>query len=260
MRFGMHLRELARLRVAVAASALLAAFAAVWSVAHISVLPPRLQPRALDMATSYVQILVDTPHSSVLDLRQPTDDIQPLTNRAVLIGTLMASAPVRGYIARRAGVPADRVQVVAPRTQQQPRPTAQAGDKKGPTDLLKSTDQYRLDIQANPTVPLLNVYAQAPTATASQELADAAVTGLGDYLRDVASSDKTPPPVQVKLRQLGLARGRVIDKGVRLQVVFLVFSIVFALSCAGTILVARVRRGWQLADVGDQMPASSWNS
>lgn len=264
MRLGLHLRELSRLPMGVVASALLAAFTAVWSVASVGVLPPRLKPRELDMATASVQVVVDTPDSAVLDLRQSTEDLVPLKNRAVLIGTLMASAEVRGDIARRAGVPAERLQILVPRTPQQPRPVAQSGAKKGPRDLLASTDQYRLDVQANPTVPLLNIDAQAPTAAAAQRLADAAVNGLGDFLRGVAVSENTPQDMQVRLRQLGAAKGKVINRGIRVQVALVVFALVFALSCAATVLVARVRRGWRLADVaragGTGTNGSAWNS
>ena len=251
MRFGMHLRELSRLPLGVAVSALLAAFAAVWSVADISFSPPRLEPRALDMATAQAQVVVDTPYAAAVDLRQGVDDIEPLKQRAVLIGTLMASAAVRADIADRAGVPAERLQIVAPRTPEQPRPVAQSGEKKGPADLFKSTDQYRLDVQANPTVPLLTIQAQAPTADASEDLANAAVSGLDDYLGQLAASENTPDELQVKLRQLGTAKGNVINKGVQVQVILVVFSLVFALSCAATILLARVRRGWHLARVAE---------
>jgi hypothetical protein len=247
MRFGIHLRELLSLRVGVAASVLLAAFAAVWSVANVSLLPPGLHSRALDMASAQAQVVVDTPNSAVLDMRQDTTDIEPLKNRAVLIGTLMGSAAVRADIARRAGVPVERLQIVAPRTPEQPRPIEQSGQKKGPGDLVKSTDQYRLDVQANPTVPLLTIDAQAPTAEAAQRLANASVAGLGDYLSGLASSQKTPKQMEVRLRQLGTAKGTVINHGVKLQVVLIVFSLVFALSCAATVLIARVARGWQLA-------------
>lgn len=249
MRFGLHLRELLSLRVGVAASVLLAAFAAVWSVANISLFPPGLHSRALNIASAQAQVVVDTPRSAVLDLRQDTNDIEPLKNRAVLIGTLMASAAVRADIAHRAGVPADRLQIVAPRTPEQPRPIEQSGKKKGPGDLVKSTDQYRLDVQSNPTVPLLTIDAQAPTAKAAQGLANASVAGLGDYLAGLASSEKTPKQTEVRLRQLGTAKGTVINHGVKLQVVLVVFSLVFALSCAATVLIARVARGWQLAGI-----------
>lgn len=251
MRFGMHLRELSRLPAAIAVSALLAAFAALWSVANISLAPPGLKPRALDLATAQAQVVVDTPYSAALDLRQSVDDIEPLKQRAVLLGTLMASEAVRADIAHRAGLPADQLQIVAPRTPDQPRAVTQSGAKQGPGDLLKSTDQYRLEIQANPTVPLLTINAQAPTADASQELANAAVSGLGDYLDELAASEKTPSDLQVKLRQLGTAKGEVINRGVRFQVILIVFCLVFALSCAATILVNRAWRGWRLAGAFD---------
>ena len=247
MRFGMHLREMSRLPLGVVASILLAAFAAAWSVAHVSVLPPRLEPRELEMATAYTQVVVDTPHSVVMDLRQGTYDLAPLKNRAVLIGTLMASAPVRAYIARRAGIPSERLHVAAPRTPEQPRPVDKSGSKRGPRELLRSTDQYRLEIQANPSVPILNVTTQAPTAKAAKELANAAVSGLDDYLGRVAATEKTPRNMRVEIRQLGAAEGTVINRGIQLQVVGVVFILVLALSCAVTILLARVRRGWQLA-------------
>jgi hypothetical protein len=255
MRLGKHLRELTRLRRGVAASALVAVAAAVWSVAGVSILPPRLTPRSLEMATGYTQVVVDTPRSALLDLRQSTDDIDALKNRAVLVGTVMASPPVRAFIARRAGLPAGALQVVPPRTPAQPRATAASGHKKGATDLLRSTDQYRLDIRANPTVPILDVYAQAPTASAAAGLANAAVTGLEDYLRHLATADRTPAELQVRIRRLGGARGDVINNGIGLQVALVTFLIVFGVACCAAVVVARVRRGWLLAAESDRQPA-----
>ncbi len=247
MRFGVHLREMSRLPLGVVASILLATFAAASSVAHVSLLPLRLEPRELEMATASTQVVVDTPHSVVMDLRQGTYDLSPLKNRAVLIGTLMASTPVRTYIAQRAGIPPERLHVAAPRTPEQPRPVDSSGSNRGPRELLRSTDQYRLEIQANPSVPLLNITTQAPTAGTAEELANAAVTGLDDYLGQLARTEKTPRSMRVEIRQLGAAEGTVINRGIQVQVVAIVFILVLALSSAVTILLARVRRGWQLA-------------
>jgi hypothetical protein len=254
MAFGRHLRELMRLRVGVIASTLLATLAAIWSVADISVSPPKLTSRSMEMGTAFTQVVVDTPNSAILDLRQETYDIDSLKNRAVLVGNVMASPPVRGYIARRAHVPDEALQIVTPRTPAEPRARAELGSKKGPGDILESTDQYRLDIQANPTVPVLDVYAQAPTAKASEELANAAVDGLGDYLRELAGSERTPAEMQARLRQLGRAHGEVINDGVKLQVAVVVFLLVFAISSAAVVVVSRVRRGWVAAE------AAGWSS
>jgi hypothetical protein len=243
----MHFQELSRLRLGVVVSVAIAAFVAVWSVADISLAPPGLKPRALDIASAETQVVVDTPYSTVVDLRQGVDDIQPLQERSLLIGTLMSTSDVRANIARRAHIAPALLQVVAPRTPDQPRPVAQSGEKKGPSDLFKSTDQYRLDIEANPTIPLLSITAQAPTAEAAQRLANAAVSGLNDYLHRLVASEDTPGGLQVTLRQLGRPHGEIVNKGVQLQVVMVVFLVVFALCCAASIGLARVRRGWKLA-------------
>jgi len=247
----MHLRELARLPGGVLVSALLAASAAIWSVAGVSLFPPGLKPRAEEMATAETQVVVDTPYSAVLDLRQPTNDVDALKNRAVLIGTLMASTDVRADIARRASIATERLRVVPPRTPDQPRPIQQSAAKPGPRDLLKSTDQYRLDVQASPTIPLLTIDAQAPTAKTAQALADASVTGLRDYLVGLAAADKAPTRLQVRLRQLGAAKGIVINRGIQVQVMLVVFLLVFAVSCGATMVIARVRRGWQIAAIAE---------
>lgn len=247
MRLGMYLREISRLRVGIAVSALVAALAALWSVADVSVLPPSLHARSLEMASAYTQVIVDTPDSTLFDLRQSTDDIQDMANRALLVGSLMGSPPVAAYIARQAGVPADTLQIQAPRTPEQPLVNAVPGRSNGPSDLLRSTDQYRLDIEADPTVPFLDIYAQAPTASAAGRLANGAVDGVGDYLRQIAASERTPQGEQVQIRQFGRAQGKVINGGIELQVALLAFFFVFVGGCAISAGIARVRRGWSLA-------------
>ncbi len=247
MRLGMHLRELSRLRAGVALSLLLALFAAAWSVAKISLFPPGWEPRQVEMATAHTEVVVDTPKSTILDLRQPTDDIIALKNRSLLIGNVMASPPVRAYIARRAGISADALLIVTPRTPAEPRAREAVDAKKGPTDLLRSTDQYRLDIQANPTVPILDVDAQAPSAESAGRLANAAADGLRDYVTSLASAEGTPRQLQVRVRQLGRAQGEVINEGVALEVAVLIFLLVFAASCGAVVVLSRVSQGWRVA-------------
>jgi hypothetical protein len=250
MQLGMHLRELARMRVALALSFLLAVFVALSVAYKVSVLPPSVGPRSLEMGTASTRVMVDTSKSLVLDIRYGTGDFDSLTERAVLLGNLMASAPVREYIARRAHVPAEVIRATTPLTPDFPRPLAAEGEQKHMSDLLRSTDQYRLNIQANPTVPIIDVYAQAPSAKAAEQLANGAVDGLRDYLAVTARLQSNRPngDDQPLLSQLGRAHGAVINNGVRLQVLLLTFGFVFALCCAVALFVGRVRRGWKLAD------------
>jgi hypothetical protein len=251
MELGRHLRELTRLRVGVVICVLVATFAALSVNYKISLLPPGLHQRSLTMAAASTEVLIDTPTSVVLDLRQNTGDMDALTNRSVLIGNVMASTPVRAYIGRRIGQPGDAIQATTPRTPNSPRPFQTAENRKRTTDLLASTDQYRLNIVSDPTVPVLTIYAQAPSARAAGELANAAVDGLRDYLGQVGRSQRIPDAAQIRVAQLGRARGTVINGGVGVQATMLAFLFFFAVAAAATIFVARVRRGFRLAEEHD---------
>jgi hypothetical protein len=255
MQLGTHLRELWQLRIGLVASVVIALFAALWSVGQVGLFPPSVEPRALEIAAASTSVLVDTPKSTVLDLSVNTYDFRGFTNRSLLVGNIMASAPVRGYIARRAHVPADILQVASPVTPDFPRQLASSGEKHS-SDILKSPDEYRLSIQANPTVPVVDVYAEAPTAEAAQQLANGAVDGMKDYLRDLGATQQVPAKEQIHLEQLGRAKGGVIDPGISLKVALLSFLLVFAACSVATLFLARVRRGWVAEAKRDQVTES----
>jgi hypothetical protein len=168
-----------------------------------------------------------------------------MTNRAVLIGNVMASEPVREYIGRRAKIPAAQLQVASPVTPDFPRPLATSG-KKSPSDILKSPNAYRLSIQANPTVPMLDIYAEAPTPELAEQLANGAVDGMQDYLNDLAVAQQVPAERRARLEQLGRAKGGVVNPGVRMKLGALSFFIVLAASSASVLAISRLRQGWNL--------------
>jgi hypothetical protein len=251
VKLGKRIWTLWQLRPWVLASALLALIVAVWSVANISLLPPRLTPRDLEMATGTTHVIVDTPRSTVLDLRQNTDDLKALTQRAVLLGNVIANGAVRAAIAHQANVPVDVLQVIPPLTPAQLVPQAGSTNNKV-GDIAKSTKQYRLSINVNPTVPMLDIYSQAPTAAGAAVLANAAVDGLRNYLAALAEEQHTPAADQTRLLQLGRAHGAVINHGIQWQVAFLVFGLTFSLACATVIFGSRIRRGWQIRALEEQ--------
>jgi hypothetical protein len=175
----------------------------------------------------------------------------------------MASLQVREYIARRVHVSPDAIRVTPPVTPDFPRPLAQTGNEKHTSDLLRSADQYRLSIEADPTVPVLYAHAQAPSARAAAVLANAAVDGLRDYLAAVAASERVAPSRQVRVEQLGRARGGVINDGAGVQLALLVFLGVFGLSFGLLRFVERRKHrstaaGHPEADLPSVKPAEPW--
>jgi len=242
---GVRLRKLWALRGGVALCLALAGFAALWSVQSISLIPMRLTPRSLEMATASTHVVVDTPTSAVLDLRQNTYSFEGLRNRAVLLGNVIAGTTVRGAIARRAHVSADALRIQAPLTLEQAAPPPDSGNARRTGDIVRLNDQYRLNIQANLSVPMLDIYSQAPTAGSAAVLANAAVDELRAYLTRLAAAQHTPPQDQIRLLQLGRAQGTVINKGVQWEVFVLAFVLTFAVSCATVLFIASVRAGWR---------------
>ena len=166
------------------------------------------------MASATTHVIVDTPRSSILDLRQDTYSLEALRQRTVVLGSVMAEGQVRQAIEDRGEVPAGQLQVTPPLTPEQPRAVAGSGPQKHTTDVVESTDQYRLSIQANPTVPIMDIYAQAPSAQAAEKLANGAVDELRSYLADLALQERTPEAAQIRLVQLGRAHGAVINGGI----------------------------------------------
>jgi hypothetical protein len=247
MLLGNRMRTLWQQRAGVVASALLALFAALSSVGDVRLVPPGFTPRSLDMASASTHVLIDTPRSALLDRRQDISSLQGLSDRALLLGNVIAREPVRAFIAKRAGVPLDALQITPPLTPKQPRAPVDADTQKHTSDVLKSNDEYRLNIEANPTVPLLDVYAQTEDAATAASLANAAVDGLRNYLDELALANRIPADQQIRLVQLGRARGAAINDGVGIQVALLTFLLVFAISCATVVFVARIKQGWRLA-------------
>lgn len=234
------------MKLGVGISLAVATLAAVWSVEKISLSPPSLSSRSLEMATATAHVAVDTPQSMMIDLREDTYDITALTNRAVVLGNVIASTPIELRIAQRAHVPAELLRIQAPLTPHQASLPVNSQTARHVTDILKSMDQYRIEIDANPTVPMLDIYAQTPSAQSAAALANAAVDELKAYLSRLATTQNTPSKDRIHIVQLGRATGTVINQGVKLQVAVLVFILTFLVCCATVIVVARVRAGWRL--------------
>jgi hypothetical protein len=248
----MRIQNPSHLKLGVAIGLVLGLLAALWSIEKISLMPPGLSPRSLEMATAATHVVIDTPTSMMIDLRQDTYSIAGLRNRAVVLGNVIASTSVEAKIAQEANVPVDLLRIQAPLTPLQPLPPVDSQTARRVSDITKSMDQYRIEINANPTVPMLDIFAQTPTAKTAAALANAAVDQLKAYLRGLAAAQSTPAKAQVRVVQLGRATAIVINKGVQYQVALLVFMLTFVASCATVMFIANLRAGLRLAALSER--------
>jgi hypothetical protein len=239
----------ARLRWSLAAAVcgLFALAAAIFSVSEVSILPPGIEARQMQIAAASTHAQVEPPNAEVVDTGVERDEVDALARRTVLLTRLMTSEPVLEHIGRWAGVPPQRIAGVTPFAENIPLQLMDPDSETRANDILRSDAPFRLNVQPKPNMPAFDVYAQAPTLPEAQRLADAAVPGLREYLRTDAISHGVDPESQVRLEQLGRARGGVVNGGAKVQIAGLTFALVFGLCAIVLLLASRVRRGWVLA-------------
>jgi hypothetical protein len=173
-------------------------------------------------------------------------------DRSILLGNMMITPPVLNYVGHQMGISPSLIQATAPMTADVPRVVTDPGSGAAASDLVGSTDQYKLEVQADPTVPILHVYTQAPTTAGAIRLASAAVQGLIEYVASTlpavgAPASSEPSGTSVGLEQLGGISGATANSGASAEIALLVFIGVFGISLWLILIGSQIRRGWTAA-------------
>jgi hypothetical protein len=230
----------------VALGAGIAAIAALLSVYSIGLFPPSMTSRTNVFATATTQLLVDAPDSAFADLE---NDLTPLETRASVFARFLASPVALTLIAKEAHVPVSSIEAQGPYDinlpviQQEPT----AGQRS--SQIIGEGALYRLRFENNPVLPVVSVFAQAPTEEEAVDLANAAPRALRAYIGQIQNQQDTPESRRVVIRKLGNATGGVVNAGANVQIGFLVFVIVFGAWCMLLIPAQTLARGWREADV-----------
>ena len=223
------------------ASATIAVVAAILSVTSVSLFPPRLEDRPLTEAGATTQVLVDLPRSKLADRFETWNYLDTMRTRAALTARLMTTPPALKRIGARAGVLPERIAAFAPVTADVEGVLTEPGSEQRARELRLAALPYRLEAHARPDRPVVDLYAQAPTADEAERLATGAIEGMRDYLRALATRQGFDPDRQVRLHQLGPARSEVLTAGADLKIAALTFALVFGLAFAALLAVVRMR-------------------
>ncbi len=224
-----------------AVSAIVATLATACSLATFSLLPPGIQMRHLEDGGAVTHAAIDLPPA-----RRPASLIgfESQAKRMNLVANLMTSEPVLARVARLTGVGPDQVTANTQVTENVSRSFIEPDAERRANEILVAHDPYKLEIQARPSLPVIDVYAQAPTVGAAEQLANASVKATNPYLRDLARRDRVAGAAPVTLTQLGAAQGETLDPTARPLIALLTFLVAFAV-CFGLLFgMAEVRRGW----------------
>lgn len=186
IRLGKYLRELSRTRVVWVPALAIGALLALTSM------------KTGRLYGAHTQILVNEPKPGILSTGSGTTSYDWLNNGALLLGNILTSDPGNDFVARAAGVPVTSVTFNDP--QSYFKPSLDALPKPG-------APPYSISAVSDPSVPMLDVYATAPTQAMASRLVDAAYAGLREYLSGPGSTGT----FQLQITQLG--HGHAVDPG-----------------------------------------------
>lgn len=199
--------------------------------------------------------LVDTPSSQVVDLGGLADvaSIATLTTRANLLTGLVTSAPLKNYIALRAGIAPGSLLALSAATQPTAAPGASSSPAPGPNTSPAPTKRMPYVLTASVPelqtgqVPILMIDTQGPSAAGAARLANSAITVLTDYLHSLAKSDNVPAARRVIVRQLGAATSSTNTQGASKIVSVGAGLVILLIGCGLILIIPAMRSGWRRA-------------
>jgi hypothetical protein len=248
MELARTLKSLWKRRRLVALGVVIAAFVAFLSIYQVSLLPPGATSRTNVFATASTQILVDTPDSAFADL---SNELTPLETRASVFARFLASPAAVTLIAKEAEVPVDTIEAQGPYDLNLPVIQQEPTAEKRSTQIIGEGALYRLRFDNNPVLPIVAVFAQAPTKEEALNLANAVPRALRAYVKGIQVKQDTPPSKRVVIRKLGEATGGVVNEGANVQIAGLVFFVVLGFWCLLLIPGQTIARGWREAGIED---------
>jgi hypothetical protein len=229
------LRSLWRHRLPVGVVALLAVLIG-WTLTYRLSYPP--QRRSYEVGVATASILVDTPKSQVVEVNPKGSD--GLGARATVLASLMVDGEIRAAIARRVGLPPQRIVASSQGPDAATEVPALDARAYGYTTSVALTSDLT-------TLPIIRVRSQAPDVQQAIELANNVVAGLGDYLDSKAIDETIADTRRLRVRPLGTAQGHQATRGPSPIIGLLVAIAVFLAGCAMILAITALVRGWRAA-------------
>ena len=255
MAFVDTIRQLWQRKLHVGLVFVIALFAAILTAYQVSVSPPGLHKRTLQVSAASSQILVDSPKSTLVS-GGSTDTFDALATRAKIYGQYLSSLEARRQIAKKVGVPPATIATAgpySPETGQTAYESQPAGERAN--ELLKEGAVNRLVFTAQEGVPILSVSSQAPTTERAIALANASFQVLTDYVNSLEAEDK-PVSDGVTLRELGTPQGGTLGSSNGKILMVLAFLAVFGLGCGAILIGPGFARRWRALDDVDRAHAA----
>jgi hypothetical protein len=240
------LRDLWRHRLLVSLVSVFAILAGLATVFRIELgVPPQFHSRQHVVGLASASVLLDTRESNIASLEG--GDFATLSARAALISRLLATPPVKARLAQRAGI--DPTSLVV---------TASAADGAVMASPALSGEAAKvsakgsaLTLKLDPSLPIINVDAEAPGAAAAGRLSEAAVAILREQLTSLTVSEETPLKNQLVAKALGASHADIERRGPRRAYGPIVALFVLFLGSGAIVFVSRLARNWRESSIVD---------
>jgi len=208
------------------------------TVYHVSLAPPGLKTKSIELGAAETQLIVDAPRSGIGDL---TRDLDPLNARAQVLSQLMRSDPVVREIAKIMNVPPSVIEAQTDNSALNiPQNQLEPGQAKRANQIASEGRVYRLTFQAVPDQPTVSVFSQADTPAIATKLANAAVVATREWITSVQGRQLVPEGRRTVVTQLGSADSGFVNKGASRMFAVLIFIAIFAFGCVAILLVNRL--------------------
>ena len=248
--------------------AVLAAFLTAFKVG-----PGGVERRSTAVGAATSQILVDSAESTLVE-GAGTDQLASLGTRASIYAQYLSSRDAVGQIARGIGINPLALTARGPFSEGTGlQDYQQQGAESRATDLVAEGKAYRLVFQAQEDVPIITVYATAPTAAGATALASSSFKVLNEYIAELkrsakkAAADNPQPDPEVVsdvpvvenivVRELGSPEGGLVGGSANLVLMVLAFVGVLGLGCLAFALISAFLRHWRLAGEIEQLDAEA---
>jgi hypothetical protein len=245
------LRDLWRRRLLVVLVVLVAIPAGIL-VTHRLVFPFKLESRKYKVGVATARVLIDTPSSQVVEVAPKGSDT--LGTRANLLASLMVDGVVKSAIAARAGLRPDELVGVSESAAE----SSPADSSPKPRANVLTTKV--VENTAGDQLPIIEIEAQAANAQAAARLADAAVTGMRDYLDTKAALQQVPDAKRLQVSGLGSPQARDVVRGPRDLFAVAAAVLVFLLGCATILGFSALVSGWRAAAREEERSQSEVNA
>jgi hypothetical protein len=233
----------------------LAIVGAAFAAYRVSVVPPELKSKSLESGAAKLGLVLDSKDSTL----SPQDvSVGALAQRSVLYAELLTSQPVRKSIGERTHIQWQTISIDGQVENQASRAeNSQPNQVQRSVELVNEGSPWRVYFTVNSNYPIINLYAQAPTARAAINLVQGAADSLVEYTSDHQRQLHVPISRREELLQLGEPQGGVVAPGANASLAVAVALAILLVGCFLILYLPRVVSATRQVEDG---PPTDWLS